>query len=59
MAKDKKITITVPEATAQSSQWYTLCPWCGYKSKCTDAPRLSCSQCGQSAFALPCGTQTE
>ena len=59
MAKKKKITIILPEVVANAKQWYTLCPWCNYKSPCSDTQRLACSNCGQAALSLPCGTQTE
>jgi len=59
MKKEKVITIKITEANLASGKWYTLCPWCGYKSPCSDTQRLACSQCGQSAFSLPCGAQIE
>jgi hypothetical protein len=57
--KDKKVTVILPEFTANATQWYTDCPWCGYKSPCSDTQRASCSQCGKAAMCLPCGAQTE
>ena len=59
MAKDKKITIVIPEAVINSDEWYAHCPWCGKETKCSVNLVLSCPFCGMPALALPCGSQIE
>jgi Zn finger protein HypA/HybF involved in hydrogenase expression len=59
--KKDEITITLKLTKEQitAGKWYALCPWCGHKTACSEKLVLACPACGQSAFALPCGTQTE